>query len=455
MANPHTKTYVFPVETIPAGLMRITLNVSILADGTSSSQNAWDESLKVISIGEYQIEADMDNLFLAPVTMEFTFSDPGRILHDYLFENADADKAFNLKFEVDRGLGYEVEFEGYMIFGRTLWEDGNNQLQASFAPKTNDLNSALLWDDTTPLNPLGYTEDDLILVQTLISDIFKFIDSSTTVEFFHDWVFRGSQYDSTPVLQHHTGTMDLVYVNVNPYFFEQGNYNNLGDVLRGLAFEFGSYAGWQSSKKAFFRKLVAVQSNTPVTLPRHSFIKRNKSFQSLKWLAKTTVTQMRQYAPGLILGYNNSVSAFGNGLGSYPDYSSGLFTADNELIYLGHTTQHHSSGEPLNYENYGTWFLEDTGKYYIIDETLPGEAIIPSGTPGIYANNYRMHAQLLSDYYYYHRCRIEMSSLIEIEAIGTDYDIVKDITYESKNYHIIALTKNYIDNKSTFKVIPI
>lgn len=457
MANPHTKTYVFPVETIPAGLMRITLVVTIMADGTSTSQNAWEENLKLISIGEYSIEADMDNLFLAPVTMEFIISDLNRLLHDYLFNDPDADKAFNLKFEIDRGSGYEVEFEGYMIMSQVTWEDGLNTLQASFAPRSNDLNSCMLWDDSTALNPLGYSPGDIILVQTLIEDIFKYIDPATSTEFWHDWVFRGSQYDSTPVLQHTTGQLDELYVNVNPYFFEQG-YTNLGDVLRGLALELGSYAGWQSSKKAFFRKLFAVQSNSPVTLPRHAFIKRSKSFQELKILAKTNVTHQRLYASGGNLYYNASVNPFGNGLGSLPSYTAGGSTFDNDLIFELKTTQHHASPEPMEYKIYGTWFLPEpggTGKYYPIDEALPGEDIVPTGYPGVYQNQYRMYAQLLSDYYYYHRCRIESSSLIEIEATGTEYDIVKDITYSGRNYHIIALTKNYIEDKSTFRVIPI
>lgn len=455
MSNPHTKTYNFPAEAIPAGLMRITLVVTITEEGTSTTENAWIQGLKVISIGEYSIEADMDNLFLAPVKMEFKISDPGKLLHDYLFNLPSADKAFNLRFEIDRGAGYEVEFEGYMITSQATWEDGNNILQASFAPRSNDLNACMLWDDSTPLNPLGYTSGDLMLVQTLIEDIFKYIDSATTVEFFHDWVFRGSQYDSTPLLQHTTGVLSDLYVNVNPYFFEQG-YANLGDVLRGLALELGCYAGWQSSKKAFFRKLFAVQSNTPVTLPRHAVIKRTKSLQDLKIMVKTNVNHLRDYAPGPQLYYNTSPNPFGNGLGSHPYYTAGQYTANDDLILSINTTQHHGSLEPMEYKIYGTWNLPEpggTGKYYPVDEALPGEAIIPYGTPVTYINNYRMYAQLLSDYYYYHRCRIEMSTLIEIEAAGTDYDIVKDVTHESKNYHIIALSKNYIDNKSTFKVI--
>lgn len=459
MANPHNKTYNFPEEYIPAGRMRISLSVQILADGTTATLNAWDEGIRLIEIGEYAIEADMDNLFLAPATMEFQFSDPQRILHDYLFENADADKAFRLLFEIDRGSGYDVEFEGFMIMSRTNWDDGKNTLAAAFAPKVNELNSCMLWDGSTALNPLGYSSGDIILVETLISDIFKYIDSSTLVDYYHDWEFRASQYDSTPSLVETTGELAEVYINITPYFFEQG-YSNLGDVLRGLAFEFGAYAGWQSSKKAFFRKLVAVQSNSPITMPRHTFIKRSKSFQDLKWMAKTTVKEKRDYSGvgGSNLYYNEGVNAFGNGLGSHPSYSAGKYTADDNLIFTGHTTQHHASGEPALYKNFGTWYLAEpgnTGKYWPIDEAIPGEAIIPTAYPGVYTNGYRMYAQLLSDYYYYHRCRIEMSSLIEIEAIGTDYDIVKDITFEGNNYHIIALSKNYIDDISTFKVIPI
>jgi hypothetical protein len=459
METPHKKIYQFPVNHIPAGLSRITLTVTINSVGDNASLNATDYGLNIVEIGNYCIESD-ENIFLAPVTMDFTIYDQDSVLYNYLFQNLDTDKGIRLHFEIKKGDVYATEFEGCLVYDDFEYDEHKKLLKATFTPKVRDLNDCVLWDDQTtpqPTNPLGYSLDSLVNVITLITDIFKYIDPETTVSIYQDWQFQSLQWDDPPYnLNYLSGNFADIYICINSYFYERGQFVTLADVLRNIAWEFGCYAGWESSKKAFFR-LLKKGSNSTVTTPQmvaqYDYITKTRKYQPLKKYAKVAVKSPRNIPNygSFDFYYNVDTNTYLNGLGSHADWVSENYSpCPTELIYSGYTTQFHSVVTAYGQATIavGTWFLwNGVDNFWPIDEAAPYPQADSGGNPIF---NGKMYAQLLANYYYEVRCILSSSMYFTLQVFGTNYTLQNDIEVDGKRYYIIALEKDY--NKETTKL---
>jgi len=452
MADPYYKTINFPKEGIAVGTQQLTLKFKINDTGTDSTTDAATLGLYLRDLGDISIDADTNELLLSPAVLQFDVIDSDGFLFDYFFDES------WIKLEKDALVTLKIsdveEFEGYLITEEIEYNQKDRTFSLSASPRTDLLNKTELWDDDlgTALNPLGLTSGERMSLTDLITQIFRVVDETgtLTVDFFQDWLFRGDKVNeligtSPSIDGKHFAD---IFVDIDTFFFDSTKkLNNLADVLKKIAFDFGCYAGLYSNKRAFFRKLFTADTSALDYIDKEQVIS-----------VKKTLANIYEYVKLNVFADYNALSTLYYSLGDYTKLTDKYFE-ETTYWYIGF------SGSTLTHGTY--WFI-DGGEDYIITEICLGETVIfpPGHAIASYTNTtyadvlhwYQLDnefAGALLAYYWKHRCTPRSSVRTTFKLIGTDFSIISKVQYKLNDYFVISQTKNFVDNTTELNCVSI
>lgn len=264
----------FPEIGYPAGRIKFTLNI----DTTNSvggyswtNYNASDLELRDINTNETTWDFDdrENTMLLGQIECNiYDYQDNlGRMLtHPGLVKDN-----CSITFEYKKNGGsWVTEFEGIIDDESISNPPHSKSVSFSFSPSSETLNDSATFIGNTWNNLLGggYSAGPSywfqgVNVKTLITDIYKIINSSITVTFFNNWTFKSNVQDPTynPYASVETSFDNLV-VTYSWLFKElqQGNPNELKtymQILKTLARSLGCFTGMISQDQAYFGLFVS------------------------------------------------------------------------------------------------------------------------------------------------------------------------------------------------------
>lgn len=462
MANPHYINLSFPERQLPTGKHKLSIIFTVELEGTNSTIYAEDELIYLLKIGEYELDIDLDNQLMNPATMKFEILDAYRHLWDYLYNDDFGSIAKNpiVMLELDRGTGYQIEFEGNIVESDTIYDEVTNVLSIRAATIQGTLYDVKLFDlDTTTgeytwLDPLSLLEQDSVYIVDLIESIYKYMDATIGVEISQDWTFRGQQWansENPPDWEEYISSdLPFTAIFVKPQmFFRSPDYPSLGDVLKQLAWDFGCFTGMLTNKKAYFKKLYPAMPGIYIVLEEDAIIAKERS--------------QREYYQGVNLAittnYENVVSSeyfLGrktNVRGAYLEAKSSYFFRDINPI------DDPNRSESNYYLHDGEVFPADYHLYLIClnENTYGADLTFWDKDPTQPYSGAWFDSPIfqVARYYYKHRCLPQYTNIMRFEVAGNDYSILTDILHEGQYFHVVYLSKNYHQNTTTIEALRI
>lgn len=450
MANPYTITINFPERQLLVGRHKLTLVFTVNWEGTNTSLTAEDEGIYLLKLGEYEIDIDLDNLLMNPATMSFEILDQKRVLWTYLYHDdwTVLEKTALVRFEIDRGSGYEVEFEGNIIASNISDDEVLNVLQLKASTLLGALYDVKLFDQNTTTgaytwhDPLDILGDDSIYITDLVEAIYKYLDPAITIDIFQDWTFRGQQWansENPPDWEEYiSDDLPFTAVWVRPtYFFQNSEYPTLGDVLKQLAFDFGCHTGMLTNKKAFFRKLYPAMPGSYITISEDDVITKERTQREYYQGVKLTIQRYYEGVDTLefFIGRKSNVrDAYLEGKSSF------WFRDINPLDDPNRSDSNY-------YLHSGDDFPYDFHLYLLkLNESSLGSDITfwdKDVTQAYPSTNFDSPVFQVGRYYYKHRCVPAYLNMMRFEVSGNDYTILTDILHEGQYFHVISLSKDY------------
>jgi hypothetical protein len=267
------------------------------------------------------------------------------------------------------------------------------------------------------LNPLGYTNGNMMNVQLLVKEIFKQINPSVTLIVNQDWKFK-----RWPDHGGNVHNFDEIYIPVSGQFYPNYHYDTVIDLLKGLAQNFGCITGMSDKNNAYF-------------------VKRWKS--SLSGIFLTTVEGLKiiNYLPKLdgIRGNELAPTVAHYDAGTVETYTSGEFKYPDKVLQVDIYIGSDNYDTNILVANDGSKVKELAWSYSVpigdtkdsaIDETYRGLR----GTIAEYHYNYRK----------YYRQRFE------IDLTGTDYSMIE--LYRYGQWYLRPSKLEIEDEKNTTKL---
>lgn len=481
MANPHYKTYQFRDKHLGTGdTLRLQIIFKINLEGENSTVTAEDEEIYLSDAGYKEEEFDLQNLLLSIAFYSPKLSVPeGSEFEKYLFnDDEEPYKSTEKNFQVVLDIKYngETEFENEItanvIEDSIEYDPETTYLRFEAAPDTEILNRTMLYGlndiagrpgEKVRLNPLGY--DDPINYSTnpisypsefykklkvVITDIFKKVDSTITendLYFYHDWLMAG-YYVDVESDKHFDFEIPLEEVSVctTPLFFRPDyGLNNLGDVLRKLAIDFGCFTGMLGNKKPFFKKLFSQNILDIYDLDDDSYVERKKAYRLhlvkyVRILARWTST---------VFGYSYEWAFHAPNEEAFTQLENTYI--DRDSLVVAHTMPNGFTGPPLwtgliRATNLLVSRTDPTRLYFIFALKSP-EIEYTTSSPDWYnfdeGLSYVPAGKVLADFWYKNRGRITNSRIDPIIAMGLRHSILKNPRFKGKVYQPVRVRKIY------------
>jgi len=483
----YTISYIFGESTTIGYLLGtgdrllITMQITVDDEGNDVTYFAEDKGLKLIKRGLTKLNYDYDEFFLVPAEQEFAIYDRDGELVNILYDGAIAlkvQKEFYLKMEVKYfgQQNYITEFSGYAITDMLEYDPSMKTHHVTVMPKTNVLNETYLypegyqkdyWDpnnqtSSQPNNPLQLNFQKIgsaivwnwISLKDLITKIFQLVNPNVSINFYHNWLFYGNSYWEYYVeytkddLKFDDIILDHNWVG-SVFAYQVGNINSIGDLLKLLAFEFGSMAGMITQEKAFFKQILYWDNNQVESLgtllesePRkkykftkYDYVKITSEFykQDAGQLNRYTVTGFSPvgYAPHGLFEKVSGKNGLDKNIISVADYKNQVLAGPWDVVS---NLRAAVSGVPgIYYSIYGV------KNPYIEFQTLLWNPP-KSGYLGL--------AHYLAEYYYTLRGLLYRMPVYEFIVDGLNYNFMNGFEYDGYEFVKIGQEKDW-DNEYT------
>lgn len=275
----------------------IKVTISINETGDNVEYLAKDKKLYLSNFGKIKLSNDIEKNSIVPARYNIAIKDirsniqsAGDTLKYLLYEYGDkVNKSFFVQIFIKYkdATSYIEEFSGYAVIDTINYNPYTREHTAEVLPKTDLLNNTAIfrngWDATRftygetttyPKNPLNlgfskpakaiiwdwqYLSRNIGAEKGLIQKIFEFVEPNVEVEVKNFMRF----YDKDNIIN--VGFEDLILDNnwIGSIFAEDKHQSikTLGDLLRAIAFEFMSIAGFITQTKAFFRPILYNDNN--------------------------------------------------------------------------------------------------------------------------------------------------------------------------------------------------
>lgn len=406
------------------------------------------ENVFVADYGSQEWEYDLDKFLIVPGLYNLKISAPSdSSFAKYFFSNEtayyqtpkEADVTLEIKYNGNED--FEIEFVGKVSPKTLKYNPDTTYITFTAAPNTDIINKTLLYDGATPINPFGYSLNELRPLSEILEDIYKLVDNSIsyaggTLVIHHDWLMQCFRPDTAePPNLYYLSDVPFAgnaYYRVNPlYFDDRYALLYLGDLLKKLAVETGSFTGMVTGKKAFFKKLFSYDEADVYDIAEDEYSKFDYAFNFDKVDYVRITAQEPNWAPSSSVVYVQPPGAtFPNIEGKYIDLALNTFVG-------GFTPP-----PPLE-DVYTLW--TSSGGYAWAVYALTDPAIGASLSNG----------DIISQLWYNWRGNSFKSRMENITAHGLDHSIIKNPRFNGKIYQPTYLRKKYMDCKTEMRMLPL
>jgi hypothetical protein len=287
----YTITLTSPVETVTTGeTYQVIFQITINTTGTNQSFTFLEKNMTVLSHGNLVWEYDIENALVLPNRLNVKIADGDLYLDSVLFGTGTEGLNSDIEFQVEIKINGTTEVKGNVLEDSISMERGDRILSFQVAPKTDQLNKLIMFDEDG--NPKFSHGTASFPVDTEILNIFKKVNSSiSSITFLHSWVFRDDLLN-THALTDSIRMTDLVFT-VDDY-----SLTNLADALKFFCFFFGSMAGMVNNETAFFKELFRYDSSNTQTLG--TVLDWHKTYKSaiVEWVKVVDPTTMAEGEEG-------------------------------------------------------------------------------------------------------------------------------------------------------------
>lgn len=488
----YTISYIFG-ETISVGHLLgtgdrflLTLQFQINEDGNNVTYHAEERGLKILKRGVTKLNYDYDDFFLVPAEQEFTIYDENGELENLLYDGSIAnyvEKEFYVKVEI-KYFGeqdYKIEFSGYAIPDLLEYDVMQKTHYITVMPKTNILNETYLypegyekdnWDPNNsliaqPNNPLQLNYSKIgnsirwewVPLKTLIEKIFQIVNPSITVSFYHNWLFYGNSYWEYGVnytkndLKFEDLILDHNWIG-SVFAYQIGNIDNIGNLLKLLAFEFGSMAGMVSQEKAFFKQVLYWDNSQTEILGTLIDDKPKKSYKFTKYDFVKINSDFYKQDTGQLNRY--VLSKFSpNNFAPHVLFEKvrGKNGLEKTIITVADYLNQALSGPWDVASNLRAAIQGVSNAYYSIygvkNQLMNFQTLLWNPPePG-----YLGLAHYLAEYYYTLRGILYRMPIYEFKVDGLNYDFMKGFEYNGYNFVKIGQEKNWDEETTKIEAI--
>lgn len=400
--------------------------------GTNTNLLAEDEGITALDWGQLEWSYNIEDPLLVPSSYQATFTDMHGLLDAMLFlpQGVNYDKQFDI----------EIKLNGDTLYLGTAQEDGlqysdsAKTLKVSFDAHTDILNKTQLYStntsgQTVANNPFNLDADTnypftqlLEKMYSLTGQNISFADGSLKVS--HNWLLAGQRQNSS----HFCNTIRLKETTqlAKPLFFEpEHGFQNVGDILKNLAMDWGCFTGLIHKKKAFFKKLFTfdaanTQSITDVIDHEHQY-----KYSTIDYV-KVSSGWGGMYAGDYSIGTDTKLEGRTKELKTLPSFWE-LPPPDGYRTCI--------------YANLARG--DDDDGYY---------AVYQANDPVI-DNVYGTSAETLGKFWYNWQHSISNLRTDTFTLNGLQYDFLKDFIYESSKFQPISMKMSLAQNRTEIEAL--
>ncbi len=358
----------------------------------------------------------------------------------------------------------------------------------------------------------GFNQFDLestskYAITEILELVFQVLNSSISysggdIQIIHDWEMKASRDSDECYLNNII--FEEIYQSANELFFDDTfGVKNLGDVLRKLAIDWGSFTGLISYNKAFFKKLFHYNSSNlqdvivdnrqkgyKYELIRYIKIDTgisspNEPYQFGDYTDSQNQTIERKTIPGFfvvsgssgtniqaVISRSDTFTFDHNSVISSPPSENDIYsnngsefkvigttfgygdterritairvTGANDPDASGTLTKVSGDGDATyTYASYG----DADGTYSIFQIRDP--YLYLSG----YENEFKDSGDLLGAFWYYWRGNLQSCRVDKLTLRGINYDFLKDFNYNGSKYQPIGMKFNFAENRTECNAI--
>jgi hypothetical protein len=389
------------------------------------------QGIAIISYGELEQSLSLDDLLLVPAKYSIKFGESGTFLKNIFFSSSFA----NIQFLLQVKLNGVIEFTGALQEDSITYDDEKQTLALVAITEIEAINKKMLYDsriiDLDPssvndayynaINPFGYSRGTYYpLRDRILLDIFKVVNSSLTandIDVQQDWTF----YGINPNLltdKVYSIAFGSLYARIDSLYFNNTlGFNNVGDLLRQLAFEYGCYAGFTADRKPFFRKLFYYDTSNIQTLGLVSKPKYNYKTNLINWVLLHDKTHIVN------------------------DFEAGIYNVNDDRKIEKTLLLPCWEFNPLE-EGKTNLYAYLNSVYYDIYGVYDASADETATTGGMCAGSW-----------YSHKSDVKATRIDSFEVTGINYSFKKCFTYGGYKYQIVSLKKQWANNKSIIEAL--
>lgn len=496
----YTLTYTFPEQYIDEdNYLQLIIEFTHTFATANFSYTAIEKGLKVMRYGTLKMSYDLEDAFLVPGILSLTIGDSSSVLDEDFFNNPLIEKTAKITLKKN---GSNI-FIGNIIEDSVEYDFGKKQLKFEAAPQIDIINKRMVYDETgtIALNPLSLTQDTYTSVITILEEIFQLVNPSisypTSLEVIHDWEFQGKNDSGGAFIN------DLVFEEllqlVNPLCFDNSyGISNVGDILKKLAIDWCSFAGFISYEKAFFKKLFHYNADNLQTVSVYSW-KKTFRYGLIDYVKLTTgITSpnepyeegtftelegrylVKKTLPGFFIdgstGSNIKASISrtgyfiftvdGGSIGTYPVEGNTYSNNGSTFFIIGVLPTEDATAKITAYRISGTNDPSASGTLTRVSGS--GDASITfsasgsaNGTyqvyqtrdPNILSNAFDDHGAIMAKFWYQNRNNIASCRVDKFVFKGINYDFLKDFNYSGSKYQPIEMVFDFSKNLTNCEAI--
>ena len=451
-----------------AGNHRLRLSMAFTVNDTGSNTTKFcrDYGIGVYDWGEINLSRELDEKLIIPSEYTFSLFDASEELWALLFEGTlvpkvEKDARVTLDIQYGGVGSYVTVFIGSLDNNNISYNRTTKVVDFYAIPKTDILKSTYLYEEVSTTwgsfagnNPLGlsYTVNSKgayvvapTLIKTIIHEIFKKVSATCTLEWQHDWYFRGA-YGVT--LYDYFKLEDLYAWDefLSCMFFDNDNQmqlDTLYDILTMMGVNFGFLCGMITTEKAFVKELYKYNALNTQTLGTVKKVVTNNKYGNTD-AARIKDRRYSRHAVNYVPDTNN-----------YKEYASKVSIVPSNATVRG---------ENCVDERILFWAAPHDG---VLNNPMIGkyggnnyqiEYVKPSGV-GLY----KVMTVALANFYYNLRNRKKynpgntstnlIGRIDDFTVNGIEYDYLKDFEYLGNGYQILSLRKRLAKNTSEISAI--
>ena len=514
MADTYTITYVFG-ETQSVGTLLgngdrilITCVFTVEDTGNNITYLASAHGLQIKKYGTISMEYDFDEFFMVPAEYEFEVADFNGEFNSLLYDGILAEKVtkeFYVKVEIKYSSNaiYEEEFSGYNEVDVIEYAPLTKIHSFTILPNTKALNESFIFPvtydpaqwrtdklETAPNNPLNIGINrigdaykwDWVPIYELIERIFQVINPDISIQFIQNWLFFGKLPVPPNSEKNDISFMDLkLDGNWIGTIFAEPKFNGIdtiGDILKVLAFEFGSMAIVKNQNEAYFKQMFYFDENNLQELgtilddgyqKKYKYSKINYASVHSKFYQQDTGTLNRYvqqdynpagFAPGTKTNKGTHISRNLSEptlqiFDKTPNYRASDVGLDKEIISVADAVW--GIHAQVNYVSNIRSLYSDNDHYYIIGIKNPFLTLTHVGDVNYnyLPSGYYPMSVYLAEYYYAIKGFLYKTQVHTFKVDGLHYNFLQGFQKFGYNYSIISLSKNIDEGITTIEALRI